>query len=722
MNKIKFLIIIILGFFGLFAISYAAPSFRIERSIIPEQSARFFLGTTTPSTTAWLGVITDELCLTGDVCRTTWPTGGSGTYSFTPTIIGGTEHSASTTRPFYFGQGLLAASSTLGYLNVGYINATSSTASTFAGGVTITCTGCVTDINVADIALGGGTSGNYIRTLADSGNSTITVTGSGAEDADVTLNVIDVNCTNCLGATEIDETFNWTGTLDGYEATQFFGFTPQTIGGTIHMASSSRPFNFGSGVLTASTTAGVGVFGSLTSTSSASFLNGLTITCTDCVTDANVADLAVGGDVTGTLSAIAVTDNSHAHDSTTISGIDISADTNLTATFPIVLTGDTLSFGWAYPFIGNATSSVLTFSSAPIFSSLTGVLKGNGASALTVAADGTDFSLIDALTCTGTDKFSAVTADGTFTCSTDVTGGAGGSNPFSSLTVGGTVYQATTSPLYFSGGFLTGTSTIGTLTATSTITGLNGLTISGGSVDFPNGSIANADLANSTITFGNGTCATGSGSTALGGTGTVSVTSNCTDAATLDSIEGASLLRSDASDSFTSGTLTFDASTILTLAAGTFVLPNGTAPVVDAVGEIGLDTTDNQLIVATSTLPVGVIRTKVRLYGYSVASTTLSLSGFVAGQIMPLSPETDGFTMYYAQCNVWAGTSVTINFTDAGGNDTNSLVCDTATSTQRIITTNNNFTAGEGTSMEISAVSGTVNRLNVSIFGVWTRE
>src|SRR3990167_7632220 len=331
MNKIKFLIIIILGFFGLFAISYAAPSFRIERSIIPEQSARFFLGTTTPSTTAWLGVITDELCLTGDVCRTTWPTGGSGTYSFTPTIIGGTEHSASTTRPFYFGQGLLAASSTLGYLNVGYINATSSTASTFAGGVTITCTSCITD--------------------------------------------------------------------------------------------------------------------------------------------ANVADLAVGGDVTGTLSAIAVTDDSHAHTGATISGLDISGDTNLTAngfvktgggvgtlsvdtstylttvdisantnlaaTFPIVLTGDTLSFGWAYPFIGNATSSVLTLSSAPIFSSLTGVLKGNGASALSVAVDGTDFSLITALTCTGTDKFSAVTADGTFTCTTDSTSAGGGPvNPFDFITIG----------------------------------------------------------------------------------------------------------------------------------------------------------------------------------------------------------------------------------------------------------------------------------------------
>jgi len=274
------------------------------------------------------------------------------------------------------------------------------------------------------------------------------------------------------------------------------------------------------------------------------------------------------------------------------------------------------------------------------------------------------------------------------------------------------------------GSYFTGTSTAtSTFAGGASIAGLattKGLTITGGSL--------NLNATNYTVLDGNGlistsgTLAVGAGTCITANANDVAVTSNCTDAATVDSIEGASLLRSDASDNYTSGTLTFDASTILTLAAGTFVLPNGTAPTIDAVGEIGLDTTDNQLIVATSTLPVGVIRTRARLYSFSIASTTLSLSGFAAGQIMPLSPETDGFTMWFAQCNVWAGTSVTINFTDASGNDTNSLTCDTATSTQRIITTNNVFTAGEGTSMEISAMSGVVNRLNVSVFGVFSRE
>lgn len=55
------------------------------------------------------------------------------------------------------------------------------------------------------------------------------------------------------------------------------------------------------------------------------------------------ADPAVAGDVSGTLSVVVVTDDSHAHTGTTISGIDISDDTNLAVTAPVVLTGDTLS-------------------------------------------------------------------------------------------------------------------------------------------------------------------------------------------------------------------------------------------------------------------------------------------------------------------------------------------------------------------------------------------
>jgi len=47
------------------------------------------------------------------------------------------------------------------------------------------------------------TDGNFVATIADAGNTTITVTGSGVENAAVTLDVIDVNCTNCLTTTEI---------------------------------------------------------------------------------------------------------------------------------------------------------------------------------------------------------------------------------------------------------------------------------------------------------------------------------------------------------------------------------------------------------------------------------------------------------------------------------------------------------------------------------------
>ncbi len=56
----------------------------------------------------------------------------------------------------------------------------------------------------------------------------------------------------------------------------------------------------------------------------------------------NVSD-ADKGDVTISAGAWAVEDDSHAHTSSSISGIDISADTNLAVTAPIILTGDTIS-------------------------------------------------------------------------------------------------------------------------------------------------------------------------------------------------------------------------------------------------------------------------------------------------------------------------------------------------------------------------------------------
>lgn len=70
---------------------------------------------------------------------------------------------------------------------------------------------------------------------------------------------------------------------------------------------------------------------------------------------------------------------------------------------------------------------------------ITGVLKGNG-TAISAAANGTDYTLISATTCSGSDKVSAISASGAVTCSTDQTGAGGG---------GGGVGFASSTDAYF---------------------------------------------------------------------------------------------------------------------------------------------------------------------------------------------------------------------------------------------------------------------------------
>src|SRR3990167_9198431 len=48
-----------------------------HKSLVPLADSQYYLGTTSPSTLAWLSAIVDQLCLNGD-CRTSWPTGGGG--------------------------------------------------------------------------------------------------------------------------------------------------------------------------------------------------------------------------------------------------------------------------------------------------------------------------------------------------------------------------------------------------------------------------------------------------------------------------------------------------------------------------------------------------------------------------------------------------------------------------------------------------------------------
>lgn len=80
------------------------------------------------------------------------------------------------------------------------------------------------------------------------------------------------------------------------------------------------------------------------------------VTCTNCLTATEVAsaDLATNvsdadfGDLTVSSGVWAVEDDSHAHTSTSLSGIDISADTNLTCGTNCTLTGDDISVDDAF--------------------------------------------------------------------------------------------------------------------------------------------------------------------------------------------------------------------------------------------------------------------------------------------------------------------------------------------------------------------------------------
>ena len=71
----------------------------------------------------------------------------------------------------------------------------------------------------------------------------------------------------------------------------------------------------------------------------------LTSSAVNGVTTANILTTgsSFSGDVSGTYNNLAVSDDSHAHTTTTISGLDISSDTNLSGDTEIVLTDDALS-------------------------------------------------------------------------------------------------------------------------------------------------------------------------------------------------------------------------------------------------------------------------------------------------------------------------------------------------------------------------------------------
>jgi len=144
---------------------------------------------------------------------------------------------------------------------------------------------------------------------------------------------------------------------------------------------------------------------------------------------------------------------------------------------------------------GNNTFARATTTSLGITGVVSTILKTTSTGGVVPAVAGTDFTLITAATCTGTDKVSSVSASGVVTCSADQnSGGGGGSETNWNFFNGSGVRLGTTTNQVLIGASST------TTTATLEVRGTNGI--------FANGSSTLASLTTTNSTSTNATTTT----------------------------------------------------------------------------------------------------------------------------------------------------------------------------------------------------------------------
>ena len=773
-NKI-FFGILLGGFVLLGTLAFAAPIATTLRSILPELDSRYFLGTTTPSTIAWKGLIVDEICLAGD-CQTTWSSGagditggqtigtgvnifdkessgilyfntlsagtnvtfststdantivisssGSGSSVKNPfdvTTIGGTPHQASSTNPFYFGKGLLAASSTLGYLNVGYIDATSTTAtSTFAGGFKVgtSTSNFMVDAFTGRVGIGTAAPGYALSVSGGSINLDVNQplrSGGNYLIGQVTGNIIQI------GSTVVANDFLFNSTSGGIVSIKSAGNVG--IGETAPGSKLS--------------VSGGGTFGAGYDTTAAT-TNGLLV-------EGNV-----GIGTTSPYSLLSISNSASTAANTPLFTIASTTAGTATSTLMTVLANGNVGIGTASPTsklqvtdIGNTYISLNSTANTPEVA--LSMNTNTDSSNLWWTGINDDSAKNYSIT-----YGPAITLAGIkFLITTTGNVGIGTSTPGQKLSVAGDILGNNIIGSYF-----TGTSTAtSTFAGGASIAGLattKGLTITGGSL--------NLNATNYTVLDGNGlistsgTLAVGAGTCITVNANDVAVTSNCTDAATVDSIEGASLLRSNASDNYTSGTLTFDAATTLSI-AGTLNYTNSATSsfkggILTSQGfsgffgsfrnlELGdgtasstlkFDTSDGgQITIATSTSGRDVVlgATVKTFWGVSIASTTIDLgAGFGrANAIIPIPAKHYGYSISHIQCSTWGGTNVVVDLGPDNSAGSNDITCTpTSTTTRQRITGSNVFTFGQGGFLRIISQSGTNNWVFITAVGTTTPQ
>lgn len=233
-------------------------------TILPLQTSKYYLGTTSPSTLSWKGVITDQLCLTADTCRTTWPTGGSGggsgniatstseTSGFWPywTSTNATPATlGATSSPFFttFGFGLATGTSAT---TTNHFSTTSSSTNLFAqlikGAGLTTCNGSTSGLSWAVGIFG-------CATITPAASS---ITGGAAltkvDDTNVTLTLGGSPSTSLLSATSL--TLGWTGTLADSRVADNLTISGGTVDNSVIGGTTPAAGNFTTLLATSSTT------------------------------------------------------------------------------------------------------------------------------------------------------------------------------------------------------------------------------------------------------------------------------------------------------------------------------------------------------------------------------------------------------------------------------------------------------------------------------------
>jgi len=153
--------------------------------------------------------------------------------------------------------------------------------------------------------------------------------------------------------------------------------------------------------------------------------------------------------------------------------------------------------------------------------------------------------------------------------------------------------------------------------------------------------------------------------------------------------------------------------------ATSFEIVNGSNPTVDTLGEIALDTTGNQLVVATSSTAAVIPVTDVQIWAVTIASTS---PAFINSGLYPVPTKIDGYTITRIQCHVTSGTSKVIAIEDASANSSEDITCATTNTTDDGTITNPIYTASELSYIDFGATTGAVDYVSISVFGNWTRE